>query len=90
MSKHPIQPMVIDSNGVVRFKENEIVRYLLDAHDTDMNKLAIMSFSREDREQFAQLIGYSFSGFSELSYVRDITYDKAKKKYKKIIEKEGK
>jgi hypothetical protein len=33
-----------------------------------MNSLAVMTFSREDREQFAQLIGYSVSGFGELSY----------------------
>jgi len=30
-------------------------------------------FSQEDREQFAQLIGYSLSGFGELSYVSDET-----------------
>jgi hypothetical protein len=42
-----------------------------------MNKLALMKFSDEDREQFAQLIGYSLSGFSELSYVTDKTYKTA-------------
>jgi hypothetical protein len=33
-----------------------------------MNDLALMPFSNEDREQFAQLIGYSVSGFGELPY----------------------
>lgn len=74
---HPIQPIVTDSNGTKRFKENKIVRYLLDAGGIDMNKLAIMPFEQEDREQFAQLIGYSLSGFSELGYVRDVTYETA-------------
>jgi hypothetical protein len=42
-----------------------------------MNSLARMNFSNEDREQFAQLIGYSLSGFSELSYVSDEIYNAA-------------
>ncbi len=65
---HPNQPVVIDRNGDARFKENAIVRMLLDHGGFDMNKLALMRFDQEDREQFAQLIGYSVSGFSELSY----------------------
>jgi hypothetical protein len=73
-AKHPLQPLVKDEYGVVRFKPNKIVRYLLDNGGIDLNWLATIDFSREDREQFAQLIGYSLSGFSELSYVRDKTY----------------
>lgn len=80
MSKptHPVQPLV-EVDGVVRFKENAIVRTLLDAGPLDMNRIAAMAFSQEDHEQFAQLIGYSLSGFAELSYVRDRTYDRAAK-----------
>ena len=74
---HPIQPLIMDSEGVLRFKSNAIVRYLLDEVPFDMNKLAAQGFSVEDREQFAQLIGYSLSGFSDLSYVRDETWDTA-------------
>ena len=77
MSKHPVQPLETDSNGVLRFKSNKIVRFLLDAGTYDLNKLAIMDFSDNDWEQFAQLIGYSLSGFSELPYVSDETYEQA-------------
>jgi hypothetical protein len=42
-----------------------------------MNQLGYMNWSNEDREQFAQLIGYSLSGFSSLSYVSDETYQLA-------------
>ena len=80
--KHPIQPLEKDSHGTLRFKENQIVTYLLEAgreHGVDLNHLAILPFSQEDREQFAQLIGYSLSGFGELSYVSDDTYDTAAK-----------
>lgn len=74
---HPVQPLVTSPDGLIRFKANKIVRFLLDAGSFDMNELAVMSFSQEDREQFAQLIGYSVSGFSELSYVSDKTYKQA-------------
>lgn len=74
MSKHPYQPIDTDSQGTPRFKENAIVRYLLDNGPFDMNKIAELPFSREDRVQFAQLIGYSLNGFSELNYVNDVDY----------------
>ena len=75
---HPIQPMIKDKQGVMRFKENAIVQHLLDTHPTgDMNKLASMGFSDDDRKQFAQLIGYSLSGYSELSYVSADAYGAA-------------
>src|SRR5580704_7043750 len=68
-ARHPMQPLVKDKAGTIRFKENAIVVHLLDHGGFDMNKLAVLKFSREDREQFAQLIGYSVDGSSELSYV---------------------
>lgn len=74
---HPVQPLVIDEHGTLRFKKNAIVRYLLDNGPFDMNHLSVCGFSDEDREQFAQLIGYSLGGFGELSYVTDTTYDRA-------------
>lgn len=76
-SKHPIQPIYKDEHGVERFKSNEIVKFLLANCSHDMNALAGLPFSNEDREQLAQLIGYSLSGFSELPYVSDETYEKA-------------
>jgi len=74
MAKHPIQPLEKDETGVLRFKANAIVRHLLDNGGIDLNQIACMEFSREDREQFAQLIGYSLSGYGDLSYVSDETY----------------
>ena len=72
--KHPNQPTAPDENGTIRFKANEIVKYLLDAGPYDMNHLAICHFDDEDREQFAQLIGYSVSGYADLSYVSEARY----------------
>lgn len=70
MKKHPHQPLV-DVNGITRFKENKIVSYILEHGSIDMNHIALRDFPREDRVQFAQLIGYSQSGWGTLSYVKD-------------------
>jgi hypothetical protein len=73
-----MQPLVTDDQGVVRFKENAIVCVLLDNGKYNMNDLALMEFTVEDREQFAQLIGYSQSGFGSLPYVSDKTFRASK------------
>lgn len=89
----PMQPVVKDSDGRPRFRENAIIRYIVDhAADVvhpgapaidpttgkpyhqgklDLGKLRSMDFPQEDMEQFAQLMGYSISGYHELSYVSD-------------------
>jgi hypothetical protein len=88
-----MQPIVKDDRGEPRFRENAIIRYIVDnasqvVHpgaptidpDTgkpyhqgrlDLGKLMMMDFPQEDREQFAQLMGYSIAGYHELSYVSD-------------------
>lgn len=131
---HPMQPVVKDEQGVLRFRENTIIRDIVDrlvdlvdartgkldvakiatnycqedrdqfdqlrgaipgartnaivrhvvdhaasmiarhhmhAGRLDLNTLYVMNFPQEDREQFAQLMGYSISGYHELSYVSD-------------------
>ena len=68
MSKHPDQPVELDSNGVPRFKANAIVRFLLDSSTHEMNKLLDMSFGVEDWNQLAQLVGCSAYGFGVLPY----------------------
>ena len=78
MMRHPTQPLAPDEGGTVRFKGNAIVRRLLDRSGeglkTDLNDIACMEFSQEDRQQFAQLIGYSLSGYGELPYVDDAAF----------------
>jgi hypothetical protein len=85
VTRQPIQPLETDEHGTTRFKGNAIVCHLLDNGGIDINDLAMASpdFPQEDWEQFAQLIGYSLSGFSELSYVRDDTYDVASRMNRK-------
>lgn len=79
MTKHPNQPLVVDERGAVRFKENPIVSYLLDNGGIDMNHLAVKGFelgwTEDDKAHFAQLIGYSYSGWGTLSYVTDERYE---------------
>jgi hypothetical protein len=61
-----MQPVEWDGTGVVRFKANPIVRFLLDHNGKfDLNDLHRMSetagFGADDWDQFNQLIGYSVS-----------------------------
>lgn len=76
--RHPIQPVERDKNGTLRFKGNAIVRFLLEHGPFDMNDIARGDFTREDREQFAQLIGYSLSGASDLSFMSSEVLDAAR------------
>jgi hypothetical protein len=73
-NEQPMQPIVVDEDGTQRFRENAIVGFLLNAGPFDMNQLAYMPFSLEDRRQFAQLIGYSVDGYLDLSYSKPIDY----------------
>lgn len=75
-----MQSLVTDSHGTLRFKQNQIVRKLLDfstAHGYGLNEMAHEEFTAEDRMQLAQLIGYSLSGYGTLSYVTDESYNRA-------------
>lgn len=66
----PIQPI---HEG--RFVPNRIVELLLETSTHDLNTIACGNFTDQERIQFAQLIGYSVSGFGTLSYVDDDTYN---------------
>lgn len=62
---------IVLKDGAVRFRENAIVRKLLNETPMKLNELAGMTFPQKDWEQFYQLIGYSLSGYHELSNVSD-------------------
>lgn len=62
------QPLVLDDNGVIRFRENRIINLLLEGGPFDLNQIALMAFTDQERQQLAQLIGYSVSGYGDLSY----------------------
>ncbi len=79
--KQPMQPLVITPDRLIRFHANAIVRWMLEqgreGKRFDMNLIAMQDFSVEDQMQFAQLIGYSLSGYADLSYVTDESYEEA-------------
>ena len=75
--KHPQQPLHIDGRGTIRFVANELLRDLVDRHVISLNELALKEYRQKDRVQFAQLIGYSLSGYESLSYVSEEAYAEA-------------
>ena len=87
--KHPMQPIGFDEEGTIRFKRNNIVRHLLDNNNAGIN-LNTLSIETEN-----QLIGYSTSGYGELSSSPKKTVRKAdaiavdlwEKKKKKMVKK---
>lgn len=80
-----MQPLVFDEQGVVRFKRNEIINHLFESGALSLNRVAEMEFSQEDRQQLAQLLGYSVSGYGELGYVTNKAYKKAFKAKTKLM-----
>ena len=86
MDTLPMQPIHRDSDGMARFQENLIVRYLLDNNGRlTLNDLAVCGFPQRDWEQFYQLIGYSLSGYHELSNVSDVSALEATEKAQEAI-----
>lgn len=82
--KNPIQPLHLTEQGHIRFKQNKIVSDLLDfatERGFGLNEIASGEYSLDDHRQLAQLIGYSLSGFADLSYVDDATYETAHAMY---------
>ena len=79
-----MQPIIIDPHGTPRFLENPIVRYLLDNGPYDLNALRCLpGVSNEMHAQFAQLIGYSVSGYGDLNVAVDV--DKADERAHKAL-----
>ena len=71
MKEQPMQPIYRDDLGTIRFQRNAIVSHLLYAGEIGLDQLAKLKVPQADREQFYQLIGYSLSGYHELSDVSD-------------------
>lgn len=68
----PLQPIIWAEDNVIRFRKNRLVEYLLDHGPFDMNHLALLpEISADERAQFAAMVGYSVSGWGDLSYVNE-------------------
>jgi len=87
--KHPRQKIHLVKDGVPRFVQNDIVLWLLEAGPYDLNQIACLpNVDWEDREQFAQLIGYSVSGFGDLSYADVDTVTLADSDARRLLQEE--
>lgn len=84
-----MQPVQRGSHGEIRFKPNAIVRDIVDnaanmlaqhpmhRPGLDLNQIITDyhrgKYTQEDVEQFWQMMGYSLSGYAELSFISDET-----------------
>lgn len=87
MKSFPMQPIILASDGVVRFTQNRIVSRL----PYDMNQIVRDycegKYTQAEMMQFAQLIGYSISGFGDLNYADKDVVRRADRKAESIPKK---
>lgn len=88
-ASHPMQPLEVEPNGLVRFKQNAIVVYLMNNLPWTMDNLAECSFSDEDKAQFAQLLGCRVDGFGLLPYVSEAAAQVADAKAAELLAQRG-
>lgn len=64
------QQQIVEVAGILRFRKNKVIEILLQGVESKggMNYIGQLDVPDEDRAQFAQLIGYSVSGYQTLSY----------------------
>lgn len=93
----PMQPIRVDKDGVIRFRENPLVVWLLDIGPSGRPRLNELHASEvgeraslADWEQFNQLIGYSVSGFGGHSHTRPETAAKADRAAARLLRKRRK
>lgn len=92
--RHPMQPIVMAEDKVVRFQPNKIIKWLLDTGKIDLNLIAIAAaeyraFDNDDQMQLAMLIGYSVSGFGDLDYADPAVVSEADAIAEKIVAQAG-
>lgn len=89
MSKRqPMQPVVVAADGVIRFKQNQIIRDMLDLcekHGLGLNEIAMRDYEKDDRSQLMQLIGYSVSGYGNLDCSRGKHVMRADQKAESLV-----
>lgn len=97
MKNHPDQPLIQDSSGTIRFKENKIVHRLLDMckqNGYGLNEISsdvqCGDLENSDYVQLMQLIGYSVSGYGSLSCVSGTDCERADNQAEKYLETIGK
>ena len=83
--RHPMQPIEKAADGVVRFKANAIVRWLIDTNRTNLNEITMQGFDADDMVQFWQQLGYSVSGYGDLSFIPKDVVRRADRKAERIL-----
>lgn len=78
----PLQPFEVDEHAILRFRQNSLVRYMLEegrrAGVFDLQRLAdLPGVSRAEFAQLLQLIGYSLSGYEEHVLVSRSEWERA-------------
>jgi hypothetical protein len=70
MEVQPLDAQVVeDDEGVYRWREDKLIRWLVDSEEVDLNKVSIAyqigKFTLQEYMKFYRGLGYSLSGFIE-------------------------
>ena len=88
-----MQPIAPDSHGVARFRENDVIRWLVDVKGVNLNEVSRVAqteeFDRYDVAQFWQMLGYSVSGYGDISFIPKSVVEKADSKVEEMRKKDG-
>ncbi len=86
--KPPMQPIGFDDQGVARFRANDVVQWLWETGQIDLNRIRVERFNKYDVAQFWQMLGYSVSAYGELSFIPKAVVEEADAKVEALIAKE--
>lgn len=79
----------LDALGTARFRKNTIVAWLVENGHVSLNSIIENSpkggWPQEDIEEFWQMLGYSVSGYGDLSFIRPETVEAADKIVENLI-----
>lgn len=70
---HPLQDIFLDTDGIVKFRENRIIASMFNSGKIDWRKIDRSEFSDEDKRQLAMLMGLSVDDFACLPYIDEDT-----------------
>ena len=83
--KHPVQPLIMDKHGIVRFMSNRLVNYMFDVTANIHGYDFASDYPVAEQEQLAQLTGVSLKLFRNLPFATPETIAVADVMYREKI-----
>lgn len=83
LPRHPMQPIVFDDKGVLRFKADNIVKEIIEQYPFD--PVTNSEQFASDYQQILQLMGVTVDDYCSMPYVSKRSKHKARKKAAELL-----